>query len=260
MTAWDVLTEAQRAVAARVLDEEGARREHLVVSLSGAHAYGFPSPDSDLDLKCFHVAPTAHLLGLTPGRAATVDRLEVLEGVEVDYTSNELQQALTGVLAGNGNYVERVLSRFALRAGPLLEGLRPLVRGALSRRLHRHYAGFARGQLREWERTGFASAKRLLYVLRTALTGVHVLRTGELETDVTGLLGEYGLADAAELVAHKRRGEKADLPADLAAGWRARVDGLFARLDAACQASPLPEAPPNAEALEAWLLEVRRGR
>src|SRR5690606_22403890 len=43
-----------RAVADRVLDEESARRRHLVIALSGAHAYGFPSPDSDLDLKAVH--------------------------------------------------------------------------------------------------------------------------------------------------------------------------------------------------------------
>lgn len=47
----DVLTKQQGAVMSRVLAEEEARREHLVVYLSGAHAYGFPSPDSDLDLK-----------------------------------------------------------------------------------------------------------------------------------------------------------------------------------------------------------------
>ncbi|MFY1825632.1 nucleotidyltransferase domain-containing protein, partial [Myxococcus fulvus] len=39
------LTEHEKTVADRVLDEESARREHLVVSLTGAHAYGFPSPD-----------------------------------------------------------------------------------------------------------------------------------------------------------------------------------------------------------------------
>ena len=46
----------QEAVVNRVLDEESSRRDHVVVYLSGAHAYGFPSPDSDLDLKAIHVA------------------------------------------------------------------------------------------------------------------------------------------------------------------------------------------------------------
>ena len=38
------LNERQRGVAERVLKEEGRVRRHLVVYLSGAHAYGFPSP------------------------------------------------------------------------------------------------------------------------------------------------------------------------------------------------------------------------
>jgi predicted nucleotidyltransferase len=59
-----VLTKKQRAVADRVLREEENRRRHLVVSLSGAHAYGFPSSDSDLDLKAIHIEPTAHLLSV----------------------------------------------------------------------------------------------------------------------------------------------------------------------------------------------------
>ena len=41
----ELLTAHQLTVARKVLAEESARREHLVVSLSGAHAYGFPSPD-----------------------------------------------------------------------------------------------------------------------------------------------------------------------------------------------------------------------
>ena len=40
-----MFTEHQRSIVDRVLDEEEAKRTHLVVALSGAHAYGFPSPD-----------------------------------------------------------------------------------------------------------------------------------------------------------------------------------------------------------------------
>src|SRR3954451_14933029 len=106
----DPLTSHQRTVADRVLDEESSRREHVVVYLSGAHAYGFPSPDSDLDLKAIHVAKTGELLGFEPP-APTVDRAEILDGVEIEYTSNELAHALAGILAGNGNFLERVLGR-----------------------------------------------------------------------------------------------------------------------------------------------------
>jgi len=256
-----LLTEQQARVADRVLDEESARREHLVVSLSGAHAYGFPSPDSDLDLKCVHIAPTAHLLRLEQrGPLDSTERLEVIDGVEIDYSSNELAPVLLGVLQGNGNYVERLLGAHALRASPLLEAVRPLVRRALSRRMHRHYRGFAQGQLREWEKTGFRSTKKLLYVLRTALTGTHALLTGEVETDLTALMDRYGFGEAGELVAWKRRGERSELPEPLSEHWRGQVTRAFERLDSACERSVLPEEPRGTEALEAWLLELRRSR
>ncbi|MBZ4413703.1 nucleotidyltransferase domain-containing protein [Myxococcus sp. XM-1-1-1] len=255
------LTEHEKTVADRVLDEESARREHLVVSLTGAHAYGFPSPDSDLDLKSIHVAPTAMLLGLSP-RQLNAERLEVVDGVEVDYSSNELASVLQGLLQGNGNYLERILGAITLRASPDLESLQPLAREVLSRRVFRHYNGFAHGQLREWEKSGFRSAKKLLYVLRTTLTGTHLLRTGGVETDVTELLDAHGFPEARELVEQKRRGEKSELPEALSEAWRVRVARSFEVLDAALAVSVLPEAPPSnaVDALEAWMLELRRRR
>jgi uncharacterized protein len=204
----DVLNDAQTIVVARVLREEEARREHLVVYLSGAHAYGFPSPDSDLDLKAIHIARTQDLLGFDVP-APTFDRAEIIDGVEIDYTSNELAHALAGMLGGNGNFIERILGRIVAHESSLLDELRPLAQRSLSRRVHRHYRGFAQNQLRFAEKE--PTAKKLLYVLRTALTGIHLLETGELEPDLTRLMAAYGLPDAVSLVARKRAGERVSL-------------------------------------------------
>ena len=252
-----VLTPDQNRIMARVLDQEEARREHVVVYLSGAHAYGFPSPDSDLDLKAIHVADTGDLVGFDVP-PPTVDRAEILDGVEIDYTSNELAHALSGILAGNGNFLERVLGRTVPLASPLLEELRPLARRTLSRRVHRHYRGFAQNQLRFLERE--PTAKKLLYVLRTALTGIHLLETGELEADLTRIMERYDLADAAALVERKKAGERVSLDGALLDAWRPRLDGLFERLDAARDASLLPEEPPNEDEVRAWLVAVRKAR
>jgi predicted nucleotidyltransferase len=253
----DVLTDPQKRVMAHVLQEEEARREHVVVYLSGAHAYGFPSPDSDLDLKAIHVAKTVDLLGFEVP-APTVDRAEIIDGVEIDYTSNELAHALSGVLGGNGNFLERVLGRMVPYASPLLAELRPVVRRALSRRVHRHYRGFAQNQLRFLERE--PSVKKLLYVLRTTLTGIHLLETGELEPDLTRVMDRYGLRDAASLVERKRAGERVGLDTALLEEWRPRVGGLFERLDQAREKSSLPEVPANEGEVREWLLTVRRTR
>jgi len=245
----------QKQIADRVLDEESAKRRHLVVYLSGAHAYGFPSPDSDLDLKAIHIEETARLLALSPPRAA-VDRMEVIEGVEIDYTSNELGPVLYAICAGNGNYFERILGTLGLRSSREHEELRPLAERALSRHVHHHYRGFARGQLAEFEKS--PQAKKILYVLRTALTGIHLLSTGKLVTDVTQLYDEYGFGEARELVERKLAGERVALPADLQEKWRGQAERAFTLLDETRARSPLPEETPNRAELEAWLLEVRR--
>jgi uncharacterized protein len=253
-----VLRPEQRAVADRALDAESLARHHLVVTLSGGHAYGFPSPDSDLDLKAVHVAPTEALLGLSPPPGNAPDRIEVVDGVEIDYSSNEIQPVLVGILQGNGNFIERILSRFVLRSSPEHASLKDLVSRSLSRRLHRHYRGFATGQLREWEKDGFRSAKKLLYVLRTTLTGTHALLTGEIETDVTLLLDDHGFAAARELVEAKRRGESSALPPEVSERWKVSISHAFEVLDAALARSPLPEEPRNASEMEAWLVALRR--
>ncbi len=253
------LREDERVVAERVIAEEEALREHVVIYLSGAHAYGFPSPDSDLDLKAIHVARTEDLLGLaTP--AATFDRAEVVAGIEIDYTSNELAHALRGILEGNGNFLERILGATVLHASPIAGELRELAPRALSRRYHRHYHGFASNQRRALEKA--PTAKALLYVLRTALTGIRLLERGVLETDLRLLVAdEPALAsETAELIAKKRAGERTALEPATVAQWSPRLDALFARLDAAREASSLPEEPAVAAELERWLVELRARR
>jgi hypothetical protein len=250
---------AQREVAEGVITHEGARRHHLVVALSGAHAYGFPSPDSDLDLKAIHVADTDRLLGLgSPD--PTANRLEIIDGVEIDYTSNELGAVLGGILAGNGNYIERVLGPLLVYTTSDLEELAPLVRGALSRKVHHHYHGFAHSQRKAVAEADIPTAKKLLYVFRTALTGVHLLLTGELVTDVVVTAREHGVPGIDELLTIKQAGERAALaPAD-ADAWKSRMTRAFELLDDARRRSVLPAEPANVAALDAWLVALRRRR
>jgi uncharacterized protein len=253
----EVLNDDQRRIMGQALIEEAHKRDHVVVYLSGAHAYGFPSPDSDLDLKAIHIAKTDALLGLEPP-APTADRAEVLEGVEIDYTSNELGHALLGILHGNGNFIERVLGRLAVITSPLHKELQVLTRGSLSKRVHRHYRGFAMNQLQFLEKE--PSAKKILYVLRTTLTGTHLLRTGELETDLTRVMQPYGMGDAAELIERKRSGERVGLDPALLDAWRPRLQALFDGLDDALSKSALPDEPRNLREVDAWLIETRRAR
>ncbi|MDB4993735.1 MAG: hypothetical protein JWM74_1167 [Myxococcaceae bacterium] len=255
MSAWDLLVPKEAEIARRVLAEESSHRRHLVIYLSGAHAYGFPSPDSDLDLKAIHISETAAMLGLTPP-APTFDRAEIIEGVEIDYTSNEVGHVLTGILAGNGNFIERVLGATTMEESPWLASLRPLVQRSLSKRVARHYLGFASSLRKELEERPLA--KKILYVLRATLTGAHVLSTGELVTDVTKLLDRYGFSDAHALVETKRLGERTALAQAEIDRWRADIERAFTLIAEAQRTSSLPEEPPNVGEIDAWLIALRR--
>ncbi|MBA3452542.1 MAG: nucleotidyltransferase domain-containing protein [Deltaproteobacteria bacterium] len=254
---WSVLSAKQQEVARAFLSVRDAERKHLVIYLSGAHAYGFPSPDSDLDLKCIHIAPTASLVGLDIVEEPA-DRIEIIDGVELDYGSNEIAPVLRGCIKGNGNFLERILGDLALGGDPtLLAEARGLVRPLLSRRCARHYGGFAMGQLRLFDEK--PTAKRALYVLRTAATGRAVMARGEIITDVNRLT-DFVPPEITELIAIKRLAEKQQLSADEVAAWRPRLVAAIEAVDSAWPTSVLPtDAPPDAiAALDAWLRDVRR--
>jgi predicted nucleotidyltransferase len=245
-------------VARRFLEDSEIPGRLLLAGITGSHHYGFPSPDSDLDIKTIHLAPTGSLLGLTSPREP-YERLEVFEGIECDLTSNEARQALHLLLRGNGNMLERILSPYQLVESPEVETLRGLARDAICRRFHGHYSGFFRAMCRDYEKSERPTAKRVLYAYRVAVTGIHLLGTGELEADLSVLAERYGVPEALPLIEVKRRTMELVLldPLD-ARVHREACERLGHALEDALAASPLPEEPRNREACEAWLIERRK--
>lgn len=234
--------------------------ELVFCAVSGAHLYGFPSPDSDLDLKGAHLAPTEEFLGLglPPGAH---NRFEVFEGTECDLTTLELGKVLALVLQGNGNVVEQILSPHQLEPGPLLEEVRALARGALSKKLYRHYNGFFRGMRREHDLTERPKAKTLLYSFRVALTGIHLLRTGEVLPHLPSLVELYGPPEIRDVLDLKTGGDEQSRPSgELDARLRQEWPRCQRALDDALSRSSLPDQSPNEVEIERWLVELRKAQ
>src|ERR1035437_3570217 len=63
----------------------------LLATISGAHLYGFPSPDSDFDLRGAHVLPLEKVVGLE-ARDETVQDSSVIEGLEMDIVSHDVRK------------------------------------------------------------------------------------------------------------------------------------------------------------------------
>jgi predicted nucleotidyltransferase len=231
----------------------------VVCGLVGSHSYGFPSRDSDFDLKAIHLAPAEALLGLEDPKP-TEQFLDVVDGLEIDFTSHEARAALGRLLRGDGNVLERCLSPYLIapvEPDARLAELRELCVANLSRRFHRHYSGFFRGQLHQYEQEPTRKIKTLLYMFRVALTGVHLLREGELIGDLRTLLERYPgkYHRVVELFELKERAELAVVEDDRP--FLELVPALQQELDAALEVSPLPEEPAARDGLDAWLRRWR---
>src|SRR6185369_8006035 len=128
----------------KVVRELGPERP-VFVSVSGAHLYGFPSVDSDVDLRGTHVLPIESVVGLRPARE-TYERDEIVDGVQVDLVSHDIAKYVRLLVSKNGYVLEQILSPLVVVSSPAFERLQELARGSLNRTLYHHYRGFARGR------------------------------------------------------------------------------------------------------------------
>src|ERR1700690_3264771 len=79
----------------------------LFATISGAHLYGFPSPDSDFDLRGVHVLPLRNVVGLE-GRGETVQDSSIIEGLEMDIVSHDVRKFFKLLLKKNGYVLEQL--------------------------------------------------------------------------------------------------------------------------------------------------------
>ena len=208
----------------------------VFATVSGAHLYGFASADSDLDLRAAHLLPAAEVVGLRTG-PETVQSDGWRDGVELDVVSHDLLKFARLLTNRNGYVLEQLLSPLVVTTSAVHADLVALAPALITRHHAHHYLGFAATQQRLFDRTG--ELKPALYTLRVLLTGLHLMRTGELETDL-GVLGA-GLAYVPELIGRKREAEHGPFPSAVRADLARDVPRLRAELEAARDISALPE-------------------
>lgn len=228
----------------------------VFATISGAHLYGFASADSDYDIRGVHLLPLEQIAGLGRGDA-TIERSDP-GPPELDLVTHDAEKFFRLLLKPNGYVLEQLYSPLVLATTPELAELRDIARGCVTRLHVRHYAGFAENQWRLFEKDEPPRVKPLLYVFRVLLTGIHLLRTGEIEANLVRLNEAARLSFVDELIARKRNGsEQERLTRADAALHRAEYERLFAALIEAGETSPLPETATARQALNDLLLRLR---
>jgi len=231
----------------------------LFATISGAHLYGFPSPDSDFDLRGAHILPLENVLGLDM-RDETVEDSSVIEGLEMDIVSHDVRKFFGLLLKKNGYVLEQLFSPLIVRTTLEHLELKDIARGCITRHHSHHYFGFAETQWKLFEKERPRRVKPLLYVYRVLLTGIHLMRTGRVEANIVTLNEEFRLPYIADLVARKLAGpEKSQLADADMAFHESEYQRLRVELRAAHEASQLAELPseePRA-ALDELLVRIR---
>lgn len=229
----------------------------LFVTISGAHLYGFPSPDSDVDLRGCHLLPLRDVVGLDLPEQ-TVERKLDLAGLEVELVSHDVGKYLRLLVKNNGYVLEQIFSPLVVAGREFLDELRPLARRCVTRHHYHHYRGFLATQRKLLDKQEPKRVKSVLYAYRVLLTGIHLLRTGEVEAYLPRLAEEYQRPFLLELIAQKRE-EKGTAPDLDWAFHDAQLKELEGLLDGAFAESPLPEER-DRQAVHQFLVDCRLGR
>lgn len=246
---------------ARVLEAVDAHPYTLAfATISGAHLYGFDSPDSDVDIRGSHILPVEEVIGLDPG-PDTVERSYILRGLEVDLVTHDIRKFATLLFKRNGYVLEQLLSPLVVASTPWFDELRALAPACLTRHHGHHYLGFAATQWTLFEKHRPPRVKPLLYVYRVLLTGIHLMRAGEVVANLAHLLDDRpDLADVRELLERKRSGSEQLTLEDADMGiQRSRYERLVVELQDASAASSLPERPSGRREIDALLIRARTG-
>ena len=229
----------------------------LFATISGAHLYGFPSSDSDWDLRGVHVLPLTQVLGLTQV-PETIEVSAAQGDLELDLVTHDIKKFFSLLLKRNGYVLEQLYSPLVVHTNSNHEQLKCIAQGCITRYHSHHYLGFAKTQWRFFSKTTPHSVKPLLYVYRVLLTGIHLMQTGEVEANLNTLNQKFQLSCIPELIERKQvGGEQVALAAVDMAFHQGEYERLTQVLEQASQVSHLPSESSAQPALHDLLLQIR---
>jgi predicted nucleotidyltransferase len=206
----------------------------------GSRAFGLSGDTSDTDWRGIYLPP-ADLHWSLAGVP------EQIESKATEETYWELQKFLNMALKANPNVLECLYTPLVDLATPLAQELLAMRQKFLSKLVYQTYNGYVLSQFKKLEQDlrnrGEIRWKHAMHLLRLLLSGIHVLKEGELMVAVTP-------EQRTQLLAVKQ----AHISWEEVDRWRL---GLHKEFEAAFATTKLPERPDYAAA-NAFLLKARR--
>lgn len=229
----------------------------LFATVSGAHLYGFPSPDSDYDLRGVHILPLKEVVGLDIGRE-TIEVAEFRGNLELDLVTHDIKKFFIMLLKKNGYVLEQLYSPLIVHTTPEHEELKLIARQCITRHHVHHYLGFAQSQWQLFSKENLPKIKPLLYIYRVLLTGIYLMQTGVLETNLVELNKIFKLSYVSDLIAYKLAEPEKTVLTDINLIFHQQeYERLCNELKEASQNSILPEIPSCKDELNDLLIRIK---
>lgn len=165
------MLELIKAKLKEIEEKEQIRIIHCVES--GSRAWGFPSPDSDYDVRFIYIRKPEYYVRLEKTR----DVIEWQLDDTLDINGWDLQKALRLLHKSNPTLFEWNESPIVYKTTEAWASLQPLVRDCFMAKpgLY-HYISMAKSNYREYLRSDMVRLKKYFYVLRPVLASLWILR------------------------------------------------------------------------------------
>ena len=161
----------------------------IYIVVSGSHLYGFPSKDSDIDIRCCHIRDTKTSFRLQKG-SDVLQWKDEIDGKEIEFESQEIEKIIGLAYKNNSNILEHIVSKNLLTSPPTQYlRLKELTLKSISQVVAKPYHGMAVYNYKKFIESMNATyrdklVKKYLYVIRSYLVGAHALRTGIIEPNI----------------------------------------------------------------------------
>lgn len=248
------ITKAKELLKSRGLVEKVKKEMGcpIFLAISGSHMFGFPSENSDYDIRGVFITPTERFWKLKKPKHF----FEFNDGI-IDMTVYEIGHYLEQIIKSNGNYLEWPNSDFIIyQNNSEFQKLKDITEKAVSKKLFDHYSNFSQDLFMKAQETQIL--KQYLYALRTAMAGIYSLETGKIEPNIKYLNKIFKIDIINDLVRVKEEEELINTPLPLEKKINSIFLDLSQRLQKAFEQSKLAEEPLGKEEIEKYLIRLRK--
>jgi len=240
----------------------------VYIALSGSHLYGFPSKDSDIDIRCSHIVDSKSFFHLSKP-SDIIQWKDKIDGIEIEFESQEIQKTIGLAMGNNSNILEHIFSKNMLNSPPTeYLRLKELTKQSISKIVFNPYHGLAEFNYKKFIESMNPTyrdklVKKYLYVIRAYLVGTYALETGEIEPNIRFHLKKEWHYDSKEdrILINELIDKKEDAEYQITAidhkRCREVVARLKGRIELAKISSLLPDKPTNQTAWDDFIYNVR---